>query len=88
MPVSESVLSLAQFGMCVGCLVTVCGLTFARGRPGFDPVRSFLPFRWLIDAALPATSGARFVAPAAAVRHSPHRTGSTERKAPRWNRWS
>jgi len=88
MTVLESVLSLAQFGMYVVCLFAACGLLLARGRPGLDSVRIFLPFRWLIGAPLPATSGARVAAPAADVRREPRRADRTERKAPRWARWS
>ena len=68
MTVLESVLSLALFAMSVGCLFTVCGLTFARGRPGLDPGRSVLPVRRLIGAALPATPGLRFATQAAHAR--------------------
>jgi hypothetical protein len=48
------------FILYMGCLFTVCYLTFMKGRYVLGIVGIFIPLLWLIGAILPAKEGSRY----------------------------
>jgi len=48
------------FSLYVFCIVTVCVLTFQKGRWVMGVLGIFLPILWLIGAVLPAKKGSRY----------------------------
>jgi hypothetical protein len=44
----------------ITCILTVCSLTFQKGRTWLGIIGIFLPFLWLIGAILPAKPGSRY----------------------------
>jgi len=48
------------FSLYVFCIVTVCVLTFQKGRWVMGVIGIILPILWLIGAVLPAKKGSRY----------------------------
>jgi hypothetical protein len=56
----EYFLSFMLVMLYIGCLFTVCLLTFKKGRWLLGIVGIFFPILWLIGAILPARRGSRY----------------------------
>ena len=55
----EAFLSFMLFMLYIGCLFTVCLLTFKKGHTVLGILGIFIPLLWLIGACLPAKEGSR-----------------------------
>jgi hypothetical protein len=55
----EAFLSFSLFLLYIGCLFTVCMLTFKKGHTLLGIIGIFFPLLWLIGACLPAKEGSR-----------------------------
>jgi hypothetical protein len=55
----EWFLSFALMCLYIGCLFTVCMLTFKKGHTLLGILGIFIPLLWLIGAVLPAKEGSR-----------------------------
>jgi hypothetical protein len=55
----EAFLSFLLFTLYIGCLFTVCLLTFKKGHTLLGILGIFIPLLWLIGACLPAKQGSR-----------------------------
>lgn len=56
----EWTLGLVLVAIYLACLLTVCSLTFQKGRTLLGIVGIFFPILWLVGAILPAKPGSRF----------------------------
>jgi hypothetical protein len=52
--------AIALFTIYIGCIFTVCMLTFQKGHTILGIVGIFFPILWLIGAILPAKPGSRY----------------------------
>lgn len=54
------VLSITLLSIYIGCVFTVCRLTFQKGHSVLGIIGIFFPILWLIGAVLPAKPGSQF----------------------------
>lgn len=60
MSVLDWILTSILIVLYLGCLITVCMLTFQKGYIALGIIGIFLPLLWLIGALLPAKPGSPF----------------------------